>query len=471
MSQGKGPRKLKCDCALAFESAQSLNEHIKETGHMKSRFCAPCCHLFSSKDGYQQHKKTSAKHKNAPIAPSKPNVSRNKPRAEKSGDSPPKPVTVTKPPMAIEGSKENKKTLEDRSKVYSSAPQLVKPPSAIGSNSKDTVLVELPHSLKEKYPWASKWDGPGIKALKKRCHDEVCLVTQGYYTGNRSHQMNLKFSIKRFVSAPVKVSGVRHRAIALDCEMVGVAGGRDELAHLCAVDLFSGEVLINTLVHPTEAVKDWRTRYSGVTPAKMAMARASGQVLNGWLAARAKLFEFADADTILVGHSLNHDLRVLHIAHKRVVDSAILVAEAVFGKGNRLLRQWGLKQLSGDILGISIQSSRGGHDCLEDTLATRELILWCLRDRQKLDLWAKRALIEYEEEKRKTAERQRAKARAEKEAREKEKEKEKQQSSVGAVSIERDNYLDDWDSDDPDLFDERIDWREYLGVPSYYQFI
>ncbi|OTA53182.1 ribonuclease H-like protein [Hypoxylon sp. EC38] len=467
MSQGKGSRKLKCDCASVFGDAQSLSEHVKETGHMRHRFCASCCQLFSTKDGRDQHEKTAAKHKKAPIVPPRTNALKNKPQPDKPGAAPRKPVVVTKPPKVAQGVQEKKKAPNVPTKVNLHSTQPVKTSSTTGSTSKEIVSAGLFDSLK-KYPWASNWEGPGIKALKKRCHDEVCLVSQGYYTGNPSHQMNLKFSIRKFLPTPVKASGMRRKAIALDCEMVGIAGGRDELAHLCAVDLFTGEILINTLVYPTEVVKDWRTKYSGVTPAKMAMARASGQALNGWPAARAKLFEFTDADTILVGHSLNHDLKVLRVAHKRVVDSAIIVSETVFGKGNRMLRQWSLKQLSQDLLGITIQSSRGGHDCMEDTLATRELVLWCLRERQKLDLWAKKALVEYEEEKRKSQERQREKAKAEKEAREKEIEKQKQQVQFEASSIEEDDH-NDYYCDDYDSLDEHIDWGEYVQVPLDYE--
>ncbi|KAI1407950.1 ribonuclease H-like protein [Hypoxylon sp. FL1857] len=469
MSQGKGSRKLRCDCALVFENAQSLGGHVKETGHMTLRFCAPCCHLFISKDGLQQHEKTAAKHKKekAPILPLKKDASKNKPRADKSETAPRKLAVVTKPPKAAEGVKGKERTSKGPTKVNTNATRPPRNPPATGSTSKETISIQLSDALTKKYPWASNWEGPGIKALKKRCHDEVCLVSQGYYTGNRSHQMNLKYSIKGFVSTPVKASGVRRKAITLDCEMVGVAGGRDDLAQLCAVDLFTGEVLINTLVYPPEVVKDWRTKYSGVSPAKMAIARASGQALNGWPAARAKLFEFADADTVLVGHSLNNDLKVLHIAHKRIVDSAILVAEAVFGQGKRMLRKWGLKPLSRDLLGITIQSSRAGHDCLEDTLATRELVLWCLRERQKLDLWAKKAFIEYEEEKRKREERQRAKAKEEREKRRKEEEKERQQFPIKAVSIEGGHFdeYEEYEDDGYDSFDETVDWREYIHIP------
>jgi len=44
----------------------------------------------------------------------------------------------------------------------------------------------------------------------------------------------------------------KRRAVALDCEMVGVERGRSELVLVCAVDFFSGETLVNTLVKPKE---------------------------------------------------------------------------------------------------------------------------------------------------------------------------------------------------------------------------
>lgn len=264
-----------------------------------------------------------------------------------------------------------------------------------------------------KYPWASKQESPKLLVnLKPHCHDQNCLLAHGYYTGGLSRPEYLKSIVHKFVPTPAMVKGVmKRKAIALDCEMVGLSGGRDELARLCAIDLFTGEVLVDTLVFPTEAVRDWRSRFSGVTMAMMREARNTGKALNGWPAARAKLFELADAETILVGHALNHDLKVLYVSHKRVVDSSLLVSEAVFGKGSALLRIWGLKTLSRELLGLTIQSSRKGHDCLEDTLATRELVLWCLKEREQLKVWAENALIQFETEKRKRQERQQEQAR------------------------------------------------------------
>lgn len=315
------------------------------------------------------------------------------------------------------------------------------------------------------YPWASGQQDPDLAmSLVARCHEESCLLSHGYYTGN---QKRVRFNIKKFLPTPPRIYGVpKRKAIAVDCEMVGVANGRDELARVCAVDMITREVLIDSLVVPTEVVKDWRTKYSGVTAAKMNEARANGKALDGWPVARAKLFEFADEDTVLVGHSLNHDLKVLHISHKQVVDSGVLVAEAVFGTGRRLLRQWGLKACSQELLGIAIQSSKNGHDCMEDTLASREVVLWCIKERKKLVAWAEQALIDFEIERKERAERQKAQAKAQAEKQKKLQEQIDEQKRLREQQMAYDDengYA--YSRNDYSYGEvERMTWEEYLDA-------
>jgi len=189
----------------------------------------------------------------------------------------------------------------------------------------------------------------------------------------------------------VSIRKTRRKAIAIDCEMVGVANNRSELALLCAIDCLTGETLINSFVYPNEVILDWRTGVSGVSPTVMDAAKAEGTALAGWEAARALLFRHVDTNTVIVGHSLNHDLRVLRISHTKIVDSSILAAEAVFGLNKKIRYLWGLKQLCHDLLGLTIQRSGESHNCLEDTLAARELVLRCVRCPHELEGWAKQA--------------------------------------------------------------------------------
>lgn len=180
--------------------------------------------------------------------------------------------------------------------------------------------------------------------------------------------------------------------------MAGVIGGFGEVVRLCAVDYISGEVLIDSLVVPAEKIVQWRTRYSGVTPAMLAGARARGQALKGWQGARAELWKYMDADTILIGQSLHNDLSALRMVHTCVVDSAILTKMAVSPDCSR---SWSLKTLSNVLLDLEIQTGKHGHDCLEDTLATREVVLECNRNPQKLEAWADNERMSILEEKEK----------------------------------------------------------------------
>lgn len=191
--------------------------------------------------------------------------------------------------------------------------------------------------------------------------------------------------------APAQAPGLQKRlAIALDCEMIGTGpnGSVSELARLSALDFFTGELLIDSLVRPLRAVTDWRTRFSGITAAAMEAAVQSGDVLDGSTAARARLFEFMDAQTVLVGHAVRYDLGALGIVHTQIVDSALLAKAAV---GKNVKREWGLKTLCKELLGVVIQDNlKDGHDAVEDALAAREVVVWCLGHEKELNEWGKK---------------------------------------------------------------------------------
>ncbi|KAK2765044.1 hypothetical protein FQN54_008743 [Arachnomyces sp. PD_36] len=215
----------------------------------------------------------------------------------------------------------------------------------------------------------------------------------------------LKYKLSSYAHAPTyeRVAVRKSPAIALDCEMAGVLGGQGEIlsevVRLCAVDYITGNILIDTLVVPFERIVQWRTKYSGVSSAMLFSARARGETLRGWKEARDELWRYMDENTILIGQSLNNDLTALRMVHTRVVDSAILTKTAV---ERHCARSWGLKTLADALLGLKIQTGKGGHDCLEDTLATREVVLTCTQSPEKLEAWAEveRALIQEEKERR-----------------------------------------------------------------------
>ncbi|KAL4924630.1 uncharacterized protein BDV17DRAFT_208220 [Aspergillus undulatus] len=71
--------------------------------------------------------------------------------------------------------------------------------------------------------------------------------------------------------------------------------------------------------------------------------------------------------------------------HTRVADSALLTRDAV---GEKCGRFWALRKLVEQFAGRVAQTGSKGHDPLEDTFATREAVLRCLRNPSGLRAWA-----------------------------------------------------------------------------------
>jgi DNA polymerase III epsilon subunit-like protein len=191
---------------------------------------------------------------------------------------------------------------------------------------------------------------------------------------------------KEFLQTPAASAGEpKFRAVALDCEMAGIAGGAGEVILLCVTDYVTGALLLNRLVCPREKITQMRSSIHGISKYTLDNAILQGQALSGWEEARSELWKYIDNNTILVGHALEHDLDALRIIHPRIVDSAILSRNAV---GIRRIR-CGLQTLCSEILNVEIRKNNGGiHDCLEDVLATREVVLFCTRNKEAFQSWA-----------------------------------------------------------------------------------
>jgi hypothetical protein len=111
----------------------------------------------------------------------------------------------------------------------------------------------------------------------------------------------------------------------------------------------------------------------------------------GWRAAREVLFRFVGRETVVVGHALGNDLKALRIVPGRVVDSSVLAAAEwrrgnPWGRGRR--RLVGLGDLGWSSFGEQIQRL-GAHCCLEDAMAARRVVVWCVSDMRRLAEWAR----------------------------------------------------------------------------------
>lgn len=418
----KGP---KCTlCSRVSRTKAGLAQHSLSTGHNADRCCEPCVRLFGTKEGLDAHMKSSVHTKLSSGGPSKKSSKVVTPKApplitkqqecslcnqlfqtkaqlaQHSLDSGHGEDRCCRPCHRLFGTKEALEAHEKSSICTKSAPQDTR------ISTSQAPQHELPLVCRgNSYRQIPQQDQIGIlQTLLSHCHPKRTLQRHGYRMPEAgSHQEQPGYPRHAQATAdemllPLRQNNRRRRAreaVVLDCEMVGVAGGASELVSLTAVDFLTGEVIVNSLVHPRQPVVDWRTQIHGISSAGLAVARARGLALDGWQAATAELFRHVDRDTVLIGQSLQYDLAALHIRHARVVDSAILASEAVFGtKGKPRYWGLGLQNLCSELLGLKIREEAPlgvskVHDGLEDVLAAREVVLYWLEQPAAVKTWAK----------------------------------------------------------------------------------
>lgn len=145
----------------------------------------------------------------------------------------------------------------------------------------------------------------------------------------------------------------------LDCEMCLTTRG-SELTRVSLVNA-SGCCVMDELVVPDNPIKNYLTRFSGIT--KKMLLPVKTKLKN----AQDKLKEILPKDAVLVGHSLNNDLRALQMIHPNVIDTSLLFARD-FG------RKFRLKFLAQAVLQSDIQSEDlVGHSPSEDAVAALKL--------------------------------------------------------------------------------------------------
>ncbi|KAK0149591.1 RNA exonuclease 5 [Merluccius polli] len=145
----------------------------------------------------------------------------------------------------------------------------------------------------------------------------------------------------------------------LDCEMCLTAKG-NELARVSLVDS-SGKCVLDELVQPPNPILNYLTRFSGITAA---MLQSITTLVSD---VQRKLLSLLPRDAVLVGHSLDNDLRALKLIHPHVIDTSLLYTKE-FGQ------KFKLKVLAEAVLGKQIQTEeQRGHDPMEDASAALQL--------------------------------------------------------------------------------------------------
>ncbi|KAF9426393.1 hypothetical protein BGZ94_006594 [Podila epigama] len=154
----------------------------------------------------------------------------------------------------------------------------------------------------------------------------------------------------------------KKKLVAMDCEMCRTSAG-SELTRISVLDE-SGATIYDTLVMPDNPIIDYLTQYSGMTPERLnGVTTTLKDVQN-------ELLKLVDYDTILVGHSLENDFKVLKFAHPFVIDTCKLYHHTRGPPYRPSLKWLAHKWLSRSIQ----QGGANGHDSVEDAKTCLDLV-------------------------------------------------------------------------------------------------
>ncbi|XP_066502108.1 RNA exonuclease 4 [Hoplias malabaricus] len=152
------------------------------------------------------------------------------------------------------------------------------------------------------------------------------------------------------------------RAVAMDCEMVGVGPEKEEsmLARVSIVNQF-GKCVYDKYVKPTETVTDYRTAVSGIRPADI----EKGEDIRTVQKEVAAILK----GRILVGHAIHNDLKILLLDHpkKNIRDTQKYKPFKAIAKSSRPA----LRVLCREVLNVKVQ--QGEHSSVQDAQATMRL--------------------------------------------------------------------------------------------------
>lgn len=162
----------------------------------------------------------------------------------------------------------------------------------------------------------------------------------------------------------------RKKIFSMDCEMCYTTSGL-ELTRITVIN-WNLEQVYDTFVIPERTIVDYNTRFSGVTEESLRGVTTTIHEV------QAVLLSMIHKDTILVGHSLESDLKATKIIHSKVVDTSVVFPHRLGPPYKRALRN-----LMAEHLKKIIQDSVDGHDSHEDASACLELMRWKVKEDMK----------------------------------------------------------------------------------------
>lgn len=158
------------------------------------------------------------------------------------------------------------------------------------------------------------------------------------------------------------------KAIAIDCEMVGVGeNGKDSILARVSLVNSAGECFYDKYVKATERVVDYRTAVSGIRPEDILEENGALSLTQ----VQEDVAKFFGNNRIIVGHALHNDMKVLFLSHpkKYIRDTQKC---KVFRRMHKSIGPLtSLKKLSKLLLGLTIQE--GEHSSVKDAQVTMRL--------------------------------------------------------------------------------------------------
>ncbi|XP_040074041.1 RNA exonuclease 1 homolog isoform X2 [Ixodes scapularis] len=219
--------------------------------------------------------------------------------------------------------------------------------------------------------WGRLWKKRIAGSLESRysccegdSQSDGCCVAKGHVHEGYDPSTLTGF-VRTLAKSPLR--GGNPGVYALDCEMCYTTEGV-ELTRVTVVG-WDLRPVYETLVKPANPILDYNTRFSGITEEDMDRVQTTIRDV------QAVLLSLFSDQTVLLGHSLDSDLKALRLVHSCVVDTAV-----VFPHRRGLPYKRALRTLMAEHLNKIIQNGVDGHDSQEDAVACMELMIWKVKE-------------------------------------------------------------------------------------------